>query len=151
MVTEMPPDWRSCLARRTRRLILPALAALLCACTGGSSPSWRLTDVRGHLPDLRFHLTDGNGQAVSGETYRGRLAMLYFGYTHCPDVCPLTLSHLHLVMEKLGPLASNVRILFVSVDPARDTLPILKAYAAAFSPQAVALRGSMADVEQMTK
>ncbi len=151
MLTEMPPDWRSCLARRTRRLILPALAALLCACTGGSSPSWRLTDVRGHLPDLRFHLTDGNGQAVSGETYRGRLAMLYFGYTHCPDVCPLTLSHLHLVMEKLGPLASNVRILFVSVDPARDTPAVMHEYAAAFDPRVVGLTGGESEIAAVAK
>ncbi|MDE2346950.1 MAG: SCO family protein [Gammaproteobacteria bacterium] len=147
----MPPDWRSCLARRTRRLILPALAALLCACTGGSAPSWRLTDVRGHLPDLRFHLTDGNGQAVSGETYRGRLAVLYFGYTHCPDVCPLTLSHLHLVMEKLGPLASNVRILFVSVDPARDTPAVMHEYAAAFDPRVVGLTGGESEIAAVAK
>ena len=63
--------------------------------------------------------------------------MLYFGYTFCPDVCPTTLLNLTLVLKKLGPIADNVRVLFVTVDPNRDTLQILKQYASAFAPQTV--------------
>ncbi len=151
MVTEMQPIRRTRPRGRARWLILPTLVALLCACARGTAPSWRLTDVRGHLPDLRFHLTDGDGHAVNGRTYRGRLAMLYFGYTHCPDVCPLTLSHLHQVMEKLGPLADDVRILFVSVDPARDTPAVMRQYAAAFDPRVVGLTGSESEIAAVAK
>ena len=131
--------------------MLPALAVLLYACTGGAAPPWRLTDVRGHLPDLRFRLIDGNGRQESGQTYRGKLVVLYFGYTHCPDVCPLTLTHLHLVMEKLGPLADQVRILFVSVDPARDTPAVMRQYAGAFDPRAVGLTGSESEITAVAK
>src|SRR5487761_2241879 len=82
MVTRMLPSWHAPRFRRLRWLMLPALAVLLYACTGGAAPPWRLTDVRGHLPDLRFRLIDGNGRQESGQTYRGKLVVLYFGYTH---------------------------------------------------------------------
>ena len=77
--------------------------------------------------------------------------MLFFGYTHCPDVCPLTLAQLHMVMQRLGPLADGARILFVSVDPARDTPAIMRAYVRAFDPRAVGLTGSARAVEALSK
>jgi protein SCO1/2 len=80
-----------------------------------------------------------------------KLVLLYFGYTHCPDVCPTTLSQLSHAVAALGTSAGQVRILFVSVDPARDMLARLKTYAAAFGPEVVGLRGSQAELKALTK
>lgn len=134
-------------------LLIPlALASLgLAACHQQDDAGWRLVQVAGHMPDLDFRLTDDQGKPVSGKDYRGKVVLLYFGYTHCPDVCPLTLAQLHVVMQRLGPLADNMRILFVSVDPARDTPEIMHAYVNAFDPRAIGLTGSAGDIEALSK
>jgi protein SCO1 len=137
---------------RIALLFLLALgASLLTGCHREDSIPWQLTDVTGHMPDLDFHLVDDHGKAVSGQDYRGKVVLLYFGYTHCPDVCPLTLAQLHVVMQRLGPLADGARILFVSVDPARDTPDVMHAYVNAFDPRAVGLSGSSSDIEALSK
>lgn len=131
-----------------------ALAAgtLLAACQQHDQAApWQLTDISGHMPDLSFRLTDDQGKVVTAADYRGKVKLLYFGYTHCPDVCPLTLAHLHVVMQRLGKLADGARILFVSVDPARDTPEALHAYVTAFDPRAVGLTGAPTDIEALTK
>lgn len=135
-----------------RRLLLPALAGLLVlfgACQ--SQPQWQLANVSGHLPDLRFNLTNDLDQPVTAAAYRGKVALLYFGYTHCPDVCPLTLAHLHQVLQKLGPAADGVQVLFVSVDPARDTPAVLRQYVAAFDPHIVGLTGTQDQIAAIAK
>ncbi|HET6588443.1 MAG TPA: SCO family protein [Oleiagrimonas sp.] len=146
--------------RRTRRLILPGmLLALSCAVMvlGGCSshPSqldWKLnSSIRGHLPDLKFQLTNDNGKTTTAEDFRGKVAIVFFGYTHCPDVCPLTMTHLHMVMQKLGPLADDARILFISVDPARDTPEVLHQYVKAFDKHAVGLTGSEDQIKRLAK
>ncbi|GLQ45306.1 SCO1/SenC family protein [Dyella lipolytica] len=124
---------------------------LLAACHHDEPPPWQLADISGHMPDLSFQLTDDQGKAVSGADYRGKVTVLYFGYTHCPDVCPLTLAHLHVVMQRLGKLSDGVRILFVSVDPTRDTPAVLHDYVSAFDSHAVGLTGSPADIEALSK
>ncbi|WP_285404428.1 SCO family protein [Luteibacter sp. ME-Dv--P-043b] len=138
-----------------RRVVLTLLVLLAVVALGGCQrepqPEWRLNDVAGHLPDLDFKLTDDNGKAVTGADYRGKVTLMYFGYTHCPDVCPLTLTQLHVVLGRLGPAADKVRILFVSVDPARDTPQIMHDYVNAFDKRAVGLVGSGADVEALAK
>jgi len=127
------------------------LVGLLVGC-GRSAPPWGLRDITGLMPPLDFSLTEAsNGAAVHGKDFRGHVVLLYFGYTHCPDVCPTTLSHLVRAVAALGPQAEQVRILFVTVDPARDTLAQLKTYAAAFGPQVVALRGSQDKIKALTK
>jgi protein SCO1/2 len=131
-------------------LLLLAVGLLLGGCQH-DQPPFRLTNISGHMPDLDFKLTDDNGKAVTGADYRGKVVLLYFGYTHCPDVCPLTLAQLHVVMQRLGPLADDARILFVSVDPARDTPAIMHAYVNAFDPRAVGLVGSARAVETLSK
>lgn len=135
-----------------RLACLLVLALLLAACQRNEATApWQLTDISGHMPDLAFRLTDDQGKTVTAADYRGKVALLYFGYTHCPDVCPLTLAHLHVVLQRLGKLADGARILFVSVDPSRDTPAALHAYVTAFDPHAVGLTGAPADIETLTK
>ena len=133
------------------RLGVLLLAGLLTAC-GQSAPPWGLRDISGLMPSLDFTLTaSSDGATVHGEDFRGKVVLLYFGYTHCPDVCPTTLSLLSRAVSALGASADQVRVLFVSVDPARDTLDQLKTYAAAFGPEFVGLRGSEAELKTFTK
>ncbi len=134
-----------------RRLALLALCTVLLASCSPSAPPWQLNDVSGHLPDLQFDLTSDTGKPMTAADFRGKYVLMYFGYTHCPDVCPLTLVHLHLVMQKLGAEADKVRILFVSVDPARDTPPVLHQYVTAFDPHIVGLTGTPNQIAAMAK
>jgi protein SCO1/2 len=139
------------LARLASLSILFAASLLLAACHHDEPQPWQLSDISGHMPDLAFQLTNDEGKTVTAGDYRGKIAVLYFGYTHCPDVCPLTLAHLHAVLQKLGKPADHVRILFVSVDPTRDTPAVMHDYVKAFDPRAVGLTGSAADIETLTK
>jgi protein SCO1/2 len=101
------------------------------------------TDMTGTIPQLSFTMTRASDSSiVSAADYKGKIVLLYFGYTFCPDVCPTTLLNITLMMKKLGPQADRVRVLFVTVDPERDTLDILKQYTGAFAPQVVGLRGT---------
>lgn len=135
-------------ARLTGLLVISMVFA---ACQSQQAVPWQLTDISGHMPDLTFQLTNDQGKSVTAADYQGKVTLLYFGYTHCPDVCPLTLAHLHVVMQRLGKLADGAQILFVSVDPARDTPEALHAYVTAFDPHVVGLTGSPADTEALTK
>jgi len=122
---------------RTYRLLGALLFALILA--GCSKPSWHMTDISGAMPKLDFHMTV-NGEPVAAQDFHGKVVALYFGYTHCPDVCPTTLANLADMAGKVG--SPDVRVLFVTVDPDRDTDPVMADYAKAFSPQVVGLRGS---------
>lgn len=97
-----------------------------------------------------FVLTDGGGARVTDASFNGDWRLVYFGYTHCPDACPTTLSALGAALDKL-PAASRaqVRVLFVTVDPARDTPAVVGAYARAFGPEFVGLTGSQAQLAPM--
>ena len=133
----------------SRCLLLASAIALLAACA--SKPNWQLDDVSGHLPDLKFRMTNDLGKPVTAATYRGKVVVLYFGYTHCPDVCPLTLVHLHTVLQRLGKDAGDVRILFVTVDPTRDAVPVLRQYVTAFDPRIVGLTGTQDAIAKLAK
>jgi cytochrome oxidase Cu insertion factor (SCO1/SenC/PrrC family) len=89
-----------------------------------------------------FTLTDQNGQRRSDSEFRGKLMVVEFGYTFCPDVCPLGLQLIADALDQLGPAAEKVQPVFITLDPARDTQDLLKTYAAHFSPRIVALRGT---------
>jgi protein SCO1 len=129
---------------------LVALAALS-GCTQRAEPL-QLTNVSGHLPDLDFSLTDDTGRPVSAASFKGRASLVYFGYTHCPDVCPETMGRLMQVLGKLGPDAQKVRILFITVDPARDTPQALHDYVGAFDAQhAEGLTGTDWQIESLAK
>lgn len=98
-----------------------------------------------------FTLRDADGKLRSLAEFRGRLVMLYFGYTSCPDVCPTDLAALAGALRLLGERATQVQPLFVTLDPARDTAPVLREYAAAFHPALIALRGSEAETRELAR
>jgi protein SCO1/2 len=115
--------------------------ALMVFLTGCGRSQFHMTDISGAMPKLDFHMTrTSDGAAVTGQDYRGKVVALYFGYTNCPDICPATLANL---TDMIGRVKSpDVVVLFVSVDPARDTAERLNTYADAFSPQIEGLRGN---------
>lgn len=116
--------------------------ALLLASCGKGEVRPGVTDVTGISPDLAFNMTRASdGHAVTAADYRGKVVIVYFGYTNCPDICPATLANLTNALQALGPHANTVQILFVTVDPDRDTLDKLKTYTNAFDPHLDALRG----------
>ena len=115
--------------------------ALLAGC--GDGAKWHAIDVSGSLPPLSFTMTRAeDGKPVTQHDYRGQIVLLYFGYTFCPDVCPTTLSNIAEILARLGPDAQQLRVLFVTVDPNRDTAAVLAAYVRNFAPQAEGLRGT---------
>ena len=127
--------------RLHRRQLLGGPLALLAGCR--AKEHWHNIDVTGEFPQLQFTMADAaGGSIVSAASFLGRTVLLYFGYTDCPDVCPLALGNIAKILNRLGPLASWLRVLFVTVDPNRDSLATLKAYTAQFAPQIVGLRGT---------
>jgi len=125
--------WRSSLAG-----VLGAL--LLVACEAGG-PKFKSTDITGVDYGKQLSLTDPNGTPRSLQDFRGKVVVLFFGYTHCPDVCPTTLAEMAQVMKKLGAEADRVQVLFVTVDPERDTPVVLSRYVPAFDPRFLGLYG----------
>ena len=101
--------------------------------------------------DERFRLVDHLGRQVGPETFAGKVRLVFFGFTHCPDVCPTGLSLMSQLLEELGPDARDVQALFISVDPERDTVPVLKDYISAFAGGILGLTGTPAQIEEVTK
>lgn len=126
-------------------MALAAASSLsLMACDGpvGGGSSFKGIDVTGADYARGFTLTDFHGQARSLADFRGKVVMLYFGFVQCPDVCPTALSRGAAVMQQLGPLATDVQVIFITVDPERDTPDLLREYMASFDPSFLALTGS---------
>jgi protein SCO1/2 len=98
-----------------------------------------------------FTLTDGGGKTVTDRDFRGKYMLVYFGYTYCPDVCPTTLTAVADAMDKLGVKANEVRPVFITVDPKRDTPAVVKQYAAAFGPEITGLTGTPEQIAAVAK
>ena len=132
--------------QRRRRLFAYGIFLALCLGAAACSPrasEGGATDITGVMPPLSFSMVRANdGAPVDAAAYRGKTVLLYFGYTHCPDECPTTLTDLGAALKRLGPEADKVRVLFVTVDPARDSVAVLRKYVHAFAPQIDGLRGS---------
>ena len=136
--------------------LLAAAAILLLTRLAGcardaSDPNDALKNVTGLVAPLQFQLTNQDGQPVTAADYRNDVVLLYFGYTECPDECPTTLAMLAGALRTLGPQASQVRVLFVSVDPQRDTTQVLKRYVSNFGPQFVGLRPDESELVDLSK
>jgi len=117
------------------------LAVSLAACEPRTTkPTFHATDITGATFARDFSLTDHNGQPRKLADFRGKLVALFFGYTNCPDVCPTTMTDLAAAIKLLGPEGSKVQVLFVTVDPERDSAALLKQYVPAFNPTFLGLR-----------
>ena len=123
---------------------------LLGGCRSGDERS--AIDISGNSPPLDFAMTRASDRRrVTEADYRGDIVMLYFGYTFCPDVCPTTLANVAGVLKRLGPDAERVRLLFVTVDPDRDTLPALADYVKNFAPEIDGLRGDADQIASLAR
>lgn len=143
------------LSIRARCALAAIAASLLVAATlfaARPALAWNSTDISGAFPPLSFTMTRASdGKTVTAADYKGKVVLLYFGYTFCPDVCPTTLLNIANMLKTLGKKADDVRVLFVTVDPNRDTLPVLKRYTDAFAPQIVGLRGTPDQLAALAK
>ncbi|MFW7341375.1 SCO family protein [Pollutimonas sp. H1-120] len=137
--------------RNLYRFLLGLACTLVLSFAAAAQTETALHNVRGFLPDLRFTLEGAGGKAVTQDDFKGRTVLMFFGYASCPDVCPTTMAQLSQVMEELGDDAAKVRILFVSVDPHRDTPEILQAYVRAFDSNAIGLTGTEKQVADVAR
>ncbi|MET2829298.1 SCO family protein [Mesorhizobium shangrilense] len=113
---------------------------------------WRLVDVDDMYASLDFQMLDARtGRRVSAQDYRGKLVVLFFGYTFCPEICPTTLLTLTSVMEKRKSLQSAASVLFVSVDPNRDTPAVLNQYVESFAPNFTALSATSNELASLAR
>ncbi|MGA9667181.1 MAG: SCO family protein [Gallionella sp.] len=128
-------------AKMMGRMILMFLIVMLAGCDKAPPARFHASDVSGKYTGADFHLTDHNGRPRSLSDFRGKVVVMFFGYTHCPDVCPTTLANLAHTMHLLGNDAGRVQVLFVTIDPERDTREILAKFVPAFDPAFLGLYG----------
>ncbi|XZG71356.1 SCO family protein [Chitinibacteraceae bacterium HSL-7] len=131
-----------------KRLTIAALLLVLAAC---SRPSFQGADLTGAPIGGDFTLTAHTGKPVKLADYQGKVVALFFGYTSCPDVCPTTMFELKSAMKLLGARADQVQVLFVTVDPVRDTPELLREYVPAFDPRFVGLTGSPKQIAEVAR
>ena len=126
-----------------RFLLALVVSALLAGCGGDApqAPKFTLTDVAGAGFGRELNLTDHNGKPRTLADFRGKVVTVFFGFTHCPDVCPTTLAEMAQVMKELGTDADKLQVLFITVDPERDTPQVLKQYVPSFHPSFLGLYG----------
>lgn len=125
--------------KRSLLLFIAASALLLAACSDGGKPSFSAIDLTGADYAKDFTLTDHNGQARTLKDFQGKIVVMFFGYTQCPDVCPTSMTELAAVKKLLDKDGDKVQGLFVTVDPERDTPEVMKSYMANFDPTFLAL------------
>ena len=136
--------------RRLKRFLLGLLATfMLTACS--SPPPFKAKPVPDSPAAPAFTLTDQYGTQRSLSDFKGKVVSLFFGFTHCPDICPTHLARQAEVMRQLGTQAEQVAVLFVSLDPERDTPAALKTYMDAFDPRFIALTGSSEQTSKVAK
>jgi protein SCO1 len=133
-----------------RALVLGVLVAALAGC-GGSGVQFKNVDITGADYGRDFSLIDHTGKPRTLQDFRGKAVVMFFGYTHCPDVCPTTLAELKMVKSQLGPDGERLQVLFVTVDPERDTQAVLAQYVPAFDPSFVGLRGDATATAKVAK
>jgi protein SCO1/2 len=142
----MKPGRPALRQRRDRKPFATAAVLVAAILLLASGYSWLIGAGRG-MPSRAaiggpFELVQGDGQTVTDRSFRGKYLLVYFGYTSCEDVCPVTLTSMAAALEILGRRADRIQPLFITVDPARDTPPVVQRYTRAFMPQLVGLTGS---------
>lgn len=131
--------------------IAVVLTALLVAACAKQGPKFDASDITGSSFGRDFSLQDPQGKTRTLEDFRGKVVVVFFGYTQCPDVCPATLAALAEAMKKLGARADRVQVLFITVDPDRDSAALLSQYVPAFDPRFLGLRGDDAATAKVAK
>ena len=134
-----------------RAFIAAIAAAMLLAGCGKQAPTFKGADITGASFGRELSLADHHGKARTLADFRGKAVVIFFGYTQCPDVCPTALSTLAEAMRRLGPDAARVQVLFVTVDPERDTAELLSRYVPAFHPTFLGLRGDAEATARVAK
>ena len=139
----------------TRRALLAAgLAPWLAGCdrlAPTSVRSFNAVDITGAEYARRFELPDQNGVVRTLADFKGKVTLVFFGFTQCPDVCPSTLAEMAQVKKELGADGAALQVVFITVDPQRDTPALLKAYVESFDPSFVALRGTLEQTQAAAK
>lgn len=130
------------MTRCVRCILLLAVIACLSACSP-KGPKFLSTDITGAPYGKSLALKDASGKERTLADFQGKVVVLFFGFTQCPDVCPTTLGQMAGVLKQLGSEAQRVQVLFVTLDPERDTQQLLAQYVAAFDPSFVGLRGDL--------
>ncbi len=139
----LPPRVRASLRRRLLATVATGGLFGLGGCDLARRPAFHGIDVTGADFGKDFELTDHRGRLRRLEDFKGRLLVLFFGFTQCPDFCPTALASLAEVMGLLGPRAADVQVGFITVDPERDSLELLAEYVPAFHPSFLGLRGDL--------
>jgi protein SCO1 len=129
-----------------------ALHIGLVGCDGNRTDAFKSTDVTGAAFGRDFSLVDHNGTPRHLADFKGKVVVVFFGFTHCPDVCPTALAEMAKAMKQLGPdAARRVQVLFITVDPERDTQDVLHNYVTAFDPGFLGLRGTAEATQRTTQ
>lgn len=134
-----------------RKLLLVLLVSLLAACGSEAPVKFNATDVSGADWGQGFSLTDHTGKTATLADFKGKVVVLFFGFTQCPDICPTTLSTSAAALKLLGSDADKVQVLFATLDPERDTPQILAKYVPAFNPSFIGLYGDEAATAAVAK
>lgn len=135
-----------------RPLFFALVAAVLTLTACGDKPvSFKNTDVTGLAYAQDFAMNDHSGKLRTLADFKGKAVVIFFGYTQCPDVCPTTMTEMATVMQQLGPQSDKVQVLFVTLDPERDTPALLSQYVPAFDKRFLGLVGDQAATEKIAK
>ncbi len=139
----------------SRRFVLGLAAAgalALSACERAAPPHhFNAIDLTGASYAQGFELPDFNGKPRTLGDFAGKVTLVFFGYTQCPDACPTTMAEMAAILKTLGPDAARVQVVFITVDPSRDTAALLKNYVTNFRPDFIALRGDEAQTQKLIK
>lgn len=134
-----------------KKLFAALFMLLALAACGEKQLKFENTDLTGLGYGKGFSLNDHTGKPVTLESYKGKVVVLFFGFTHCPDVCPTTMAEMSAVMKELGPDADKVQVLFATLDPERDTKELLSQYVPGFDSRFVGLYGTPQQVADTAK
>ncbi|MEM7680175.1 MAG: SCO family protein [Pseudomonadota bacterium] len=142
-----------------KRLLRTAILSLIAFIVGGGIAITQINNERKLPPPPvagveiggAYSLVDHNGQDVSADTYAGRPQLIYFGFTYCPAICPTELQKITKVLNMLGPKGENIQPLFVTIDPERDTAPVMREYVSLFHPRLIGLTGNQKQIDDALK
>lgn len=132
-------------------VVLSAATTLLVAACDPGKPAFNAIDLTGAPYARDFALTDSNGKLRTLADFHGKVVAVFFGYTHCPDVCPTTMADLAQIRQKLGRAGDGLQVVFVTLDPERDTNQLLTSYVPKFDPSFIALRGDPDQIARTAK